>query len=94
MKVRWTPEALDDRLQIWEQIAAVNSQAAAGLDHRFLNAVVKLEAHPEIGRPGSIPGTRELIPHENYRLVYEISGGCVWILTVVHTARRWPPLAR
>ena len=72
MRVRWTPEALEDRLQIWEQIAADNSRAAARLDHRFLNAVAKLEAHPEIGRPGSIPGSRELIPHESYRLVYEI----------------------
>jgi len=37
-----------------------------------------------------LPG-HELIPHESYRLVYEIDGDVVWILTLVHTARRWPP---
>ncbi|AXD16987.1 hypothetical protein IB695_04809 [Escherichia coli] len=41
---------------------------------------------------GKIPGTRELIPHESYRLVYQIDGETVWILTLVHTARLWPPV--
>ena len=36
-------------------------------------------------------GTRELIPHESYRLVYEIEGTTVWVLALVHTARQWPP---
>jgi hypothetical protein len=35
---------------------------------------------------------RELIPHENYRLVYEIQGETVWMLAPVHTARKWPIL--
>ena len=46
--------------------------------------------YPKLGRPGKILGTRELIPHESYRLVYEISEGTVWILALVHTARQWP----
>ena len=45
-----------------------------------------------LGQSGKIPGTRELIPHESYRLVYEIDGETVWILTLVHTARQWPPV--
>jgi plasmid stabilization system protein ParE len=45
-----------------------------------------------LGKPGKIPGTRELIPHESYRLVYQIDGETVWILTLVHAARLWPPV--
>jgi plasmid stabilization system protein ParE len=45
-----------------------------------------------LGRQGKIPGTRELIPHESYRLVYEIAGESVWVLALVHTARQWPPI--
>jgi len=41
-----------------------------------------------MGRSGKIPGTRELLPHESYRLVYEIVGETV--LALVHTSRRWP----
>ena len=39
----------------------------------------RLADHPKLGRPGKIQGTRELVPHESYRLVYEISGEAVWI---------------
>jgi mRNA-degrading endonuclease RelE of RelBE toxin-antitoxin system len=28
----------------------------------------------------------------SYRLVYEIDGDTIWILTLVHTKRQWPPL--
>jgi plasmid stabilization system protein ParE len=45
-----------------------------------------------LGKPGTIPGTRELIPHESYRLVYQIDGETVWILTLVHTTRLLPPV--
>jgi plasmid stabilization system protein ParE len=44
-----------------------------------------------LGKPGQIPGTREMIPHESYRLVYEVNGQTVWVLALVHTARLWPP---
>ena len=90
MKVRWTPEAFEDRLQIWDTIAAEDPQAALRLDQRIAGAVSLLEEHPEMGRPGIIAGTRELIPHENYRVVYEIAPSAVWILAVVHAARNWP----
>ncbi len=46
---------------------------------------------PALLRQNQIPGARELIPHENYSLVYEIDGETVWVLTLVHTARQWPP---
>ena len=44
------------------------------------------------GRAGKIAGTRGLIPHESYRLVYEVEGGIIWVLALVHTARMWPPI--
>ena len=91
MKVIWTPEAERDRDDIWLHIAADNLRAAARLDELFSDATARLAGHPKLGRPGKIPGTRELIPHENYRMVYEIDGEIVWDLTLVHTARRWPP---
>ena len=91
MKVIWTPEAEQDRDDIWLHIAADNPRAARRMDELFSDAAARLAEHPNLGRPGKIPGTRELIPHENYRLVYEIDGEIVWILTLVHTARQWPP---
>lgn len=92
MKVLWTNEAHADRRQIWEHIAAENPSAAMRMDERFAATAAKLSQHPEIGRPGLISGTREMTPHQNYRMVYEISDDAVWILALVHAARQWPPI--
>lgn len=61
------------------------------MDVRFAEVIRRLANHPHMGRTGKIAGTRELIPHENYRVVYEIDGETIWILALVHVARQWPP---
>ncbi|USS96001.1 type II toxin-antitoxin system RelE/ParE family toxin [Serratia symbiotica] len=42
-----------------------------------------------------LAGTRELVPHEHYRLIYELDEerDLVWIVTLIHTARCWPPIS-
>ena len=92
MKVLWTPEALRDRIDAWDYIASDDAHAAVKMDEIFSNAAAGLADHPMLGQTGRIHGTRELIPHKSYRLVYEIDGDNVWILALVHTARQWPPL--
>ncbi|MBP6707251.1 MAG: type II toxin-antitoxin system RelE/ParE family toxin [Achromobacter sp.] len=95
MTVVWTPQAEQDRSDIWDHIAADNAAAAACVDQLFSLAAAKLATHPRIGKPADVPGVRELVPHEQYRLAYEIApDGTVWILALTHTARRWPPLHR
>ena len=90
MRVVWTPEAQHDRAEVWDSQPTI--RAAARIDESLSDAAVRLTQHPMLGKPGTIPGTRELIPHESYRLVYQIDGETVWILTLVHTARLWPPV--
>ncbi|MDP2430890.1 MAG: type II toxin-antitoxin system RelE/ParE family toxin [Pseudomonadota bacterium] len=92
MNVVWTPEARQDRADVWNHIAADNPRAAVRLDALFSAAAARLAEHPRLGRPGGIPGTRELVPHESYRLVYEVERETVWVLALVHTARQWPPV--
>jgi len=48
-----------------------------------------------MGRPGELPGTRELFPHKHYRLVYEVDEDedTIWILALIHGARRRPPVS-
>jgi len=90
MKVLWTLSAEQDRADIVDFIANDNPLAAIRMDELFSAAVGRLAEHPLLGRSGQIPGTRELIPHESYRLVYEVRADTVWILTLVHTARLGP----
>jgi addiction module RelE/StbE family toxin len=91
MRVLWTLFAEKDRADIVDFIAQDNPLAAIRMDEIFSAAVGRLAEHPLLGRSGQIPGTRELIPHESYRLVYEVQADTVWILALVHTARLWPP---
>lgn len=90
MEIIWTPQAEQDRDDIWEYIASENPVAAARIDGLFSEAAATLLIHPKVGKPGVVKGTRELTPHESYRLVYEIDGDVIWILTLVHTMRQWP----
>lgn len=85
------PGAEQDRLEIFIYLATENPSAAVALDERFGKASTNLMRFPNAGHAGKVPGTRELFPHESYRLVYEIDGDRVLILTVVHTSRQWPP---
>ena len=91
MRVLWTLVAEQDRADIVDTIAEDNPLAAIRMDELFEAAVGRLAEHPLLGRVGKVPGTRELIPHESYRLVYEVQADTVWILALVHTARLWPP---
>jgi addiction module RelE/StbE family toxin len=91
MRVLWTLAAEQDRADIVDYIAQDNPLAAIRMDELFEAAAGRLAEHPLIGRPGQVPGTREWIPHESYRLAYEVQADTVWILALVHTARLWPP---
>ena len=79
-------------MDIWEYIAAENPPAALRMDELFSAAAASLKAFTDKGKLGQIAGTRELTPHENYRLVYQTESDAVWILALVHVARMWPPL--
>lgn len=86
----WTPEAIKDRDDIYEYIEADNPSAALALDALFAEKAGRLVDHPDLGRPGRAAGTRELVAHRNYILVYDTAGDLVRVLRVLHAARSWP----
>ncbi|KAB7627846.1 type II toxin-antitoxin system RelE/ParE family toxin [Alkalilimnicola sp. S0819] len=90
MELLWTPEAVQDRDEIYDYIDADNPQAALSLDELFSAGARRLLSHPHSGRPGRVPDTMELVVHGSYMLVYELRGSQIRILAVVHTARCWP----
>lgn len=94
MRIVWMPAAKRDRIEITDHIARDNPTAALRMDELFESAVQRLSRFPKLGRPGLFPGTRELIPHRNYRLVYRVGEETVWILALFHTARQWPSPVR
>jgi toxin ParE1/3/4 len=79
---------LDD---IAEYIAQDRPMAARRMIERIEESVIRLKTHPDLGRPGRFPRTRELIIAGTPFIVpYRIQEDVVEILTVLHAARRWP----
>jgi plasmid stabilization system protein ParE len=91
MRIIWTPAAAQDRADIWDYLYELSPIAAIDMDNRFRDAIARLAQHPESGPAGIIAGTRELIPHQSYRVVYQPESDAIWILALVHTSRLWPP---
>lgn len=56
-----------------------------------MNPPVFISQHPDMWRPGRVPGTRELmLPHFSCIIPYRVREQRVEILHVFHTARKWP----
>jgi addiction module RelE/StbE family toxin len=72
LRVFWTREALQDRSNIWTYIETESPEAAERMDQLFSDAAARLADFPTMGRSGEIVDTRELSPHPNYRLVYQV----------------------
>lgn len=90
MELHWTPEAIQDRETIYDYIEADNAAAALALDELFAEQAGRLVDHPDLGPTGRVSGTRELVAHQNYILVYDVAGDLVRVLRVLHAARQWP----
>ena len=91
MRVRWRPVAEADRDGIVDYIAQDNPVAAIELGDVIDRRVAELPEHPKLYRVGRVRGTRELVVHPNYVVVYRIARGEIEILRVLHSARQWPP---
>ncbi|MFN3548974.1 MAG: type II toxin-antitoxin system RelE/ParE family toxin [Mesorhizobium sp.] len=92
LEVRWSAEAVRDREAIVRFIWLDNPSAARRMNAIFDRATTRLAWFPKSGPPGQLPGTRELLPHPSYRMIYTTDPDAVTILALVHTARQWPPL--
>jgi addiction module RelE/StbE family toxin len=89
--VRWLKRALKNLDDEAEYFARDNPQGAARIVERIATSVDRLATHPASGRPGRVPGTRELvISGTPYVVPYRVRDKTVQILRVFHAARKWP----
>lgn|SRR5574338_527946 len=91
LSVRWLRAALRDLDAQAAFIASDNPLAARETVSRVRSAVDRLAGHPDIGRQGRVPGTRELVvPGPPYVIPYLVRGGAVEVLRLFHGAQRRP----
>jgi len=91
MHVRWTTPAKEQFVSVYEYIAEENRSAAAHTADQIWESTQLLGRHPLAGRVGRVEGTRELVIQGTPLVVaYRVEKSEVWILAVIHSARKWP----
>jgi toxin ParE1/3/4 len=90
MDVRWTRKALENLDAIAAYIARDNPVRAGSFVGEIKDKTNLLARFPAMGRPGRVPGTRELVVHENYVVPYRVKDDVVQILRLQYVALLWP----
>lgn len=87
--VNYTDSAINDLIGIRRYIATNNPTAANKVGKNIKSSCESLSTNPYRGRPGSDPGTLELVSCKPYIIVYRVEEpNTVSILRIIHGAQR------
>lgn len=89
MRIEWRPEARAGLLEILDYISEHDIPAASKLSQTIDTATSALSQHPFLYRPGRVSGTREIVVHPNYLVVYRVTDR-IDILNILHARREYP----
>jgi toxin ParE1/3/4 len=91
MKVVWSRRAIKHLVSLREFIAKDSEQNATLVATRILASIDLLQKQPEMGRPGRVLGTRELVvPDTPCIIPYRVREGRLELLAVFHGRQQWP----
>ena len=91
MTISWSPRAIEHLTHLRSYIARDNPKAANRIAGTLLKAVERLAELPNLGRPGRVAGTRELVvPGTPYVIPYRLRGDRLEVIAVFHARQKWP----
>ena len=87
MELKWTRHALSDLARLYEFLAPLNAEAAAGIVQSLTRAPMTLVANPRIGEQlfGFEPREVRRIIVGQYAMRYEIHDATIYVLRLWHT---------
>lgn len=91
LDLNWEADALLQYEMLIQFVRDRNQLAANALAHRIDEGVERTRHFPEIGRPGRVIGTRGLIVHPNYIVVYQVTETAIDVLRLLHARQLYPP---
>lgn len=90
LAVRLAPRFLVEMTHQISWIAKESPAAADAAEKRVRVALRRLGRFPDLGRPGRVQGTRELlVPRTRFIIAYRV-GDAVEVAALLHTAQQWP----
>ena len=91
MIIVWSPRAIAHLADLRAYIAHDNPNTAGRIATTLLAGVERLAVLPNLGRPGRVVGTRELVvPGTPYVIPYRLRGDRLEIIAVFHGRQKWP----
>jgi toxin ParE1/3/4 len=90
LDLTWRRSALAQLDTLTEYIAARNPNAAQRIKALIEHHVALARVVPGMGRPGRVAGTRELIAHPNYIIIYRATETEIVVLRVLHAHQQYP----
>lgn len=90
LPIKWTDEAKTDLYTLIAFIAEENPYAAESLLEQREESILPTAEHPYMFRAGRVPGTREIVAHPNYILIYQMLNDAILVLSVVHSRCEYP----
>ena len=89
-ELRWRIRAWRQILAIFEYISRENLAAADELIAQIETSIEPALIYPEMFRPGGVAGTRELVAHPNYIVIYRVLPTAIEVAAVIHTRQKYP----
>ncbi|OAV63732.1 Toxin RelE2 [Bacteroidales bacterium Barb4] len=90
LPIVWLASASRNLADIVGFIAQDNPAAARKLKTQIEASVLPTAEHPYVFRPGRVAGTRELVAHPNYIVVYRVTARAIEVLRVLHARQQYP----
>jgi toxin ParE1/3/4 len=91
LPIIWKNSARSDLAKIVRYIAMTNPQAARRMRQRLQEAILPVVEHPYLYRQSErVPGTREIVAHPNYIVVYQVKADSIDVLRVLHSRQQYP----
>jgi addiction module RelE/StbE family toxin len=77
-------------VEIIDYIEQRNAVAAQSLHAAIVQFAENLPRMPYLFRLGRVVGTREIVVHPNYILVYQVGGEAIDVLRILHSRQQYP----
>ncbi len=91
MKIVWSKRAIRNLVSLRRRIESDSEGNAALVAQRILKSVNLLQNRPDMGRPGRLSGTRELVVADTpYVIPYRVRAERLELLAVFHGRQKWP----
>ncbi|KMY85842.1 Death on curing protein, Doc toxin [Candidatus Paraburkholderia calva] len=90
LPITWTVEASEDLDRITDYIAERSPQTALDMFELAETALVPAFMTPLLFRAGREMGTREIVAHPNYIVVYHVLEDAIEVVNVIHARQCYP----